>query len=74
MNQRDQELLDKQMQKFSLPPRHEGIMIVMVVVAFFSGITLGDVLFTRQAVPVRVASSNVASAILSNGALQTMPR
>jgi hypothetical protein len=68
MDQRDQELLDKQLRGLSPPRRNDGIMILMVVVVFFAGMTFGDVLFTLQSVPMRTASNDLTAAIfLPNG-------
>jgi hypothetical protein len=68
MDQRDQELLDKQLRGLSPPRRNDGIIILMVVVVFFAGMTFGDVLFTHQSVPMRTASNDLTAAIfLPNG-------
>ena len=62
MDQRDQDLLDKQLRGLS-PPRNDGIMILMVVAMFFAGMTFGGILFTHQSVPMRTASNDLTAAI-----------
>jgi energy-converting hydrogenase Eha subunit F len=60
MNQRDQELLDKQMRRLS-PPRNEGLIGVMLAVMFLVGMTLGSVLTPHQSAPTQIASTQFAS-------------
>jgi hypothetical protein len=55
MNQRDQELLDKQMRRLS-PPRKEGLIGVMLAVMFLVGMALGSVLSPHQSAPTQIAS------------------
>ena len=55
MNRRDQELLDKQMARLT-PPRHEGIITVMLAAMFLVGMTLGSVLSPHQSAPTQIAS------------------
>jgi hypothetical protein len=55
MNQRDQELLDKQMRRLS-PPRNEGLIGVMLAVMFLVGMALGSVLSPHQSAPTQIAS------------------
>jgi hypothetical protein len=67
MDQRDQELLNKQLRGLS-PPRNDGVMILMVVAVFFAGMTLGGILFAREK-SMRIASNEATAAIfLPNGA------
>jgi hypothetical protein len=54
MNQRDQELLDKQMRR--LTPRNEGVIAVMLAAMFLVGMTLGSVLSPHQSAPTQIAS------------------
>ena len=55
MEQRDWELLDKQMRGLS-PPRNDAIIVFTVVAMFFAGMTLGGLLFPRQGEPLQIAS------------------
>ena len=55
MNRRDQELLDKQMARLTLP-RHEGVIAVMLAAMFLVGMTLGSVLSPHQSAPTQIAS------------------
>ena len=55
MEQRDWELLDKQMRGLS-PPRNDTIMVLMLAAVFFAGMTLGGLLFPRQGEPMQIAS------------------
>ena len=43
MNRRDQELLDRQMRRFQPPPRRDGVIMVVLVVAFLAGMTAGSI-------------------------------
>jgi hypothetical protein len=56
MNQRDRELLDKQLRGYT-PPRKDGIMILTVVAVFLAGMTFGGALLARQSDPTRNAAS-----------------
>ena len=61
MNQRDQELLDKQMRRLT-PPRNEGVIAMMLAVTFLVGMTLGSVLTTpHQSTPTQIAWTQFAS-------------
>ena len=55
MELRDQELLDKQMRRLT-PPRHEGVIALMLAAMFLVGITLGSVLSPHQSAPTQIAS------------------
>jgi hypothetical protein len=72
MNQRDQELLDKQLRGLSLSPRNDGVMVLAVLVVFFAGMTLGGFLSAYKNEPMQIASNDAAPAIfLPNGAPPT---
>jgi hypothetical protein len=43
MDQRDQELLDKQMRRLS-PPQNEGVIAVLLAATFLVGMAIGSVL------------------------------
>ena len=55
MDQRDQELLDKQMRAFNPAPRRDGVIIVTVLMVFLAGMTLGGMLAGSANEPTRVA-------------------
>ena len=64
MNQRDQELLDKQLWGVSPgPPRNGGAMSVAFVVVFLVGIALGQVLFSHASKPMQTASHDAMAVI-----------
>ena len=60
MEQRDWELLDKQMRGLS-PPRNDAIMVLTLAAVFFAGMTLGGLLFPRQGEPMQIASSDATA-------------
>jgi len=60
MNQRDQELLDKQMRRLT-PPRNDGAIAVMLAVMFLVGMALGSVLSPHQSSPHQSAPTQIAS-------------
>ena len=77
MNQRDQELLDKELWGVSpSPPRNGGIIGVALVVVFLAGIAIGDIgdiLFAHDSKQIQIASHDAAAAIsLLNGVPPTM--
>ena len=55
MDRRDQELLDKQMRRLT-PPRHEGVIAVMLATMFLVGIAIGSVLSPHHSEPTQIAS------------------
>jgi len=55
MNRRDQELLDKQMRRLT-PPRHEGVIAVLLATMFLVGMTLGSVLSPHKSEATQIAS------------------
>ena len=55
MDRRDQELLDKQMQRLS-PPRNDGAIAVLLAGMFLVGMTLGGVLSVHESEPIQIAS------------------
>jgi len=69
MNQRDQELLEKQLRQLNPSVRSDGVMILATVAVFFSGMALGGFLFAHQNEPVQIASNDVTPQIFPpNGA------
>ena len=72
MNQRDQELLDKQLQGLNPSPRSDGVMALAVLAVFFVGMAFGGFLFTYKSEPVQVASNDATLVVsLPNGAPPT---
>ena len=59
MNQRDQELLDKQMARLT-PPRNDGSIAVMLAAMFLVGMALGSILSPHQT-PHQNAPTQIAS-------------
>jgi len=55
MDWHDQELLDKQLRGI-IPPRHDGVIAIMVAGMFFAGLTLGAEL-THKSAPSRTAAN-----------------
>ena len=64
MNQRDQELLEKQLWGVSTgPPRNGGMISVAFVVVFLVGIAIGDILFAHGSKPMQTASHDAMAVI-----------
>jgi hypothetical protein len=69
MDQRDRELLDKQLRRLNPSPLSDRAMVFAFLVAFFSGVTLGGFLFEYPIEPMQIASNDATPAIsLPNGA------
>ena len=74
MNQRDKELLDKQLRRLNLSPRSDGVMVFAFLAAFFTGMALGGFLLAYNSEPVQIASNDVTPQIfLPNSAPPTKP-
>ena len=69
MDQRDQELLDKQLRQLNPSPRSDSVMMLAILTVFFAGMALGGFLFAyKSEPPVQIAWNDAAPAIsLSNG-------
>jgi len=69
MNQRDLELLDKELWGISpSPPRSRDSIAVAFVTVFLVGIVIGGILFKRDSKQTQIASHGAAAAIsLLNG-------
>lgn len=64
MNQRDLELLDKELWGVSpSPPRSGDITGVALVTVFLAGIAIGGVLFAHDSKPTQIASHDAVAAI-----------
>jgi hypothetical protein len=69
MDQRGQELLDKQLRGFNPPPRNDRIIMLVVLAVFFAGMTLGGFLTAYKSEPMQIASNDATPMIsLSNSA------
>ena len=74
MNQRDQQLLDKQLWGVSpSPPLTEGSIGVALVLVFLAGVGIGQILFARDSKQVQTAFHDAPAVIsLLNGVPPTM--
>ena len=63
MDQRDWELLDKQLQGPNPSRRNNGGMFLTVVAMFFAGMTFGGTLFAHESKPMRIASNHTTTAM-----------
>jgi hypothetical protein len=68
MDQHDWELLDRQLRGPNPSPRNNGGMFLTVVAIFFTGMTLGGILFAHESKPMRIASNTVIMICDDNGA------
>lgn len=69
MDQRDQELLDKQLRGINPSPRNDGVLILAIVAVFLAGIILGGFLSAYKSEPMQIASNDATPGILlPNGA------
>jgi hypothetical protein len=70
MEQRDWELLDKQLRGPISSRRNNGGMLLMVVATFFSGMTLGGMLFAHESKAMRSGPHETTAAMVCdhNGA------
>jgi hypothetical protein len=69
MNQRDLELLDKELWGVSpSPPRSGNILGAAFITVFLAGIAIGSILFTHDSKQTQIASHDAVAAIsLLNG-------
>ena len=70
MDQRDQELLEKQLHSIYVPPRNDGVLMLAVLAVFFAGIALGGFLYAYAAEPLQVAANDAGPAIAMPQAAQ----
>jgi hypothetical protein len=59
MDQRDQELLAKQLRAITPAPPRDGAIVVIIVMAFLTGMTLGGLFTGSISEPTRVAAKVV---------------
>jgi hypothetical protein len=69
MDQRDQELLDKQLHGLGVAPRSDGVMIVGLLAIFLTGLLLGSFLYAYSEQPMRMAL-NATTPAFPHAALQ----
>jgi len=75
MNQRDQELLDKQLRHLNPYPRSDSVMMLAILTVFFAGMALGGFLFAYKSEPLQIASNDATTATsVPNGAPPTTLR
>jgi hypothetical protein len=68
MDDRDRELLDRQMRNLQPPPRPDGLMILILTGVFLAGMTLGTLLFgIHPRVQTATNDGKTALAFLLNG-------
>jgi len=69
MNERDQELLEKQLHGQNIVPRSDGVMILAILAVFFTGIAVGGFLYAYTDDPVQIAANDtVLQTIVPHGA------
>ncbi len=75
MDQRDQELLDKQLRQLNPSPRSDSVMMLAILAVFFAGMALGSFLFAYKSEPLQIASNDATTATsVPNGAPPTTLR
>jgi hypothetical protein len=65
MDQRDQDLLDKQLHGLQPSPRNDGVMMVAILAVFFGGMALGGFLFGYAGEPTQQIAANDTPAAIS---------
>ena len=69
MNERDQELLDKQLWGVSnSPPPRGGALVLAFVAAFLGGLLIGEILFPQKNRPIQMTTGDapIALSLLDN--------
>ena len=64
MKRQDQELLDKQLRNFHVPPRRNGVVIATIVAVFLGGIIIGGALAKPHELAPSAANPQIASALI----------
>ena len=62
MDQRDQDLLRKQVGRLTPAARNDGVLILATLVVFFGGVAIGGFLFGNERVPTRIAFNDAPPA------------
>ncbi len=65
MDQRDQELLDKQLRLLVPSPPRSGLLMLAIVGVFLGGIAVGGLIFANKTEPPVQTASNDGTAALS---------
>ena len=75
MDQRDWELLDKQLGRANFYRRDDSLTALMVAAVFFTGIAFGSLVVTHETKPIRVALNHTTAAMACdyNGACRIRP-
>ena len=75
MDQRDQELLDRQVRRLAPSSRNDGAILLAVLAVFLAGMTLGGFLVDKSESPMQVAANDTAPALsLPHGAPPMTPQ
>ncbi len=61
MDRRDQELLNKQLRRFSHAPKPDGTMILALVAVFLAGMTVGSFAVAYKNDPTRIATLGIVA-------------
>lgn len=73
MDERDWQLLDKQMRNLTLPPRKNELTILILAGGFLAGIAAGSLLFeAQQSAPTAAADGKTALAFFLHGSRNPM--
>ncbi len=64
MDPQDQELLDKQLRNFHVPPRRNGVVIATIVAVFLGGIIIGGALSKPRELAPSAANPQIASVLI----------
>ena len=68
MDQRDMELLDRELWGVShSPPPNTAIIGFIVIAIFFAGMALGGILFANEGKAPQIATNDALAAILQSG-------
>jgi hypothetical protein len=62
MDQRDQELLDKQLRQLNPSPRSDSVMMLAILAVFFAGVVIGGFLFAYKSEPLQIALNDATTA------------
>ena len=68
MDKHAQKLLDKQLRGIT-PARHDGVMILAIVMVFLAGIALGGALFPRKSEAQQIASYSLLNTAADNAGM-----
>ena len=63
MDQRDWDLLDKQLRGANFSRRDDSLTVLTIFAVFFAGIAFGGIVFTHENRPIRIASNHTTAAM-----------